>query len=228
MCEDGVMAGKRDQHRAETVARILTAARDQVAAQGAGMSMRAVAREVGLVSSAIYRYFPSREALLTEMIIESYHHLDERLSRVDGGAEKESGDASPAQRWAALAGALRGWARSVPHEFQLIYGTPLPDYVAPPETVPAAAAVAAHFLEVGAAAQVAGFGDAILTSQMKALVDDGLAAQASGAAAVLAELAALVGFVTLELGGHLVGSADPGDPLFDALVRRQTGTLGLS
>src|SRR5690606_13833593 len=156
------------------------------------------------------------------------YHLDARLSRVDGGAEKESGDTSPAQRWVALAGTLRDWARSVPHEFQLIYGTPLPDYVAPPETVPAAAAVAAHFLEVGAAAEVTGFDDATLTGQMMVLVDDGMAAHASGAAAVLAELAALVGFVTLELGGHLVGSADPGDPLFDALVRRQTGTLGLS
>lgn len=216
------MTGIRQQHRAETVARILHAARQQVAEHGAGMSMRAVAREVGLVSSAIYRYFPSREALLTEMIIESYHHLDERLTSAESGASS-----APAQRWVAVADALRDWARSVPHEFQLIYGTPLPGYVAPPETVPAAAAVASHFLRVGAAAEVAGFDAPVLVGQMTTVVSDGLAAEASGAAAVIAELAALVGFVTLELGGHLVGSADPGDALFAALVQRQSRTLGL-
>jgi AcrR family transcriptional regulator len=223
------MTGVREERRAGTTARILAAAREQVAEHGAGMSMRAVAREVGLVSSAVYRYFPTREALLTAMILESYGRLEEALaSAVDGTSGGAAPRVSPADGWGALCRATREWARARPHEFQLIYGTPLPGYVAPPETVPAAAAVAAHFLQVGAVAPVEGFGGEVLQGQLADVVGDGLAGDASGAAAVLTEVAALVGFVTLELGGHFVGTADPADALFEAMLARQAGTLGLA
>lgn len=215
------MAGVREQNRAETTARILAAARAEVAEHGADMSMRAVARRVGLVSSAVYRYFPTREALLTAMIVESYGRLDRVLASADD-PELPAGE-----RWAALGRATRAWAKDRTHEFQLIYGTPLPGYAAPPETVPAAAAVASHFLRVGAGSPVEGFAGGTLEGQLAGLVDEGLAGSASGAAAVVAELAALVGFVTLELGGHLVGTADPAEPLFEALLARQARTLGL-
>lgn len=217
------MTGVRQERRAETTAQILAAARGQITEHGAGMSMRAVAREVGLVSSAVYRYFPTREALLTAMILESYGRLKEALA--SGGARP---GLSPAGQWAALCRATREWARARPHEFQLIYGTPLPGYVAPPETIPAAAAVAAHFLRVGAGAPVEGFGGEVLEGQLADVVGDGLADDASGAAAVFAEVAALVGFITLELGGHFVGTADPADALFEAMLARQAGTLGLA
>lgn len=213
--------GKRDEARQRTTAAIMAAARREIAEEGAGgLSMRAIAREVGMVSSAVYRYFPTREALLTAMIIESYGNLAHALGQVSAR--------TPARRWARLAAALRDWARSAPHEFQLIYGTPVPGYQAPPETVPAAAAVAAPFLQVGEYASVQGFRSRRLTSQMDALVDLVPGLQRSVAAAILAELAALVGAVSLELAGHLVGSADPADHLFDALVERQVVTLGLS
>lgn len=211
------MTGQRERARADTMARILQAARREVAAHGGGLSMRAVARESGIVSSAIYRYFPTREALLTAMIAESYGNLAQVLHGADG-----DGDAA---RWRALARALRGWAREFPQEFQLIYGTPIPGYVAPSETVQAAAAVAAPFVAAGARTPVEGFGGESLLAGMGAVAGDG--ADPSGFAAVLAELAALVGFVGLELAGHFVGTADPADPLYDALVERQVGTLGL-
>ena len=57
--------------------------------------------------------------------------------------------------------------------------------------------------------------------------DDADGLTGARAAAVIAELAALVGAVTLELGGHLVGSADPADELFSGLLERQVDTLGL-
>ena len=221
------MAGVREQNRAVITARILGAARDAVAADGAGMSMRAVAREVGIVSSAIYRYFPTKEALLTSMIIESYGRLAEALEAADLSPSRPGSKRARGAQWTALAHGVRDWARSSPNEFQLIYGTPLPGYVAPPETVPAAVAVARPFLEVGGSRPVAAYADKALRAQMADLVDDGMATDASGAAAVLAELGALVGIVTLELGGHLVGSADPADGLFAALVTRQLSTLGL-
>jgi AcrR family transcriptional regulator len=209
----------RARARAETTGAILRAARRAIAEHGGGaLSMRAVAREVGLVSSAVYRYFPTREALLTTMIVESYGHLAHRLDAVVAQ--------QPDRRWEALGRALRDWAREAPHEFQLIYGTPVPGYVAPPETVPAAEAVAMPFLSAGAARAVAGFDDGRLTDQVRE-VADAAGLDASGVAATLAELAALVGFVTLELGGHFVGTADPADLLYDALLGRQCSTLGL-
>lgn len=201
--------GIRDDNRTEVTAKILRAARDEIRERsGVGLSMRAVAREVGMASSAVYRYFPTREHLITAMIVESYGHLEEALTSHYG--------------WAPLARAFRDWAREHVHEFQLIYGTPIPGYVAPPETVPAAAAVARHFLVAGAGRDVPCFDDPLLTAQLASLDD---APSPSGAAAVLAELAALVGFVTLEVAGHFVGTADPADHLFEALLRRQQLTL---
>ena len=214
------MAGVREQSRARTMAAILAAAREEIATRGGGgLSMRAVAREVGMVSSAVYRYFPTREALLTAMILESYEGLAAALAEVRARR--------PDLRWVALGTALRDWAIDRPHEFQLIYGTPIPGYVAPPETIPAAAAVAAPFLEVAKGAEPPPFARPALVRQMSTVaeVTDG---SGVAAAAVIAELVALVGLVTLELGGHLVGSADPADELFGALLRRQVDTLGLA
>ena len=211
----------REANRAKTTASILAAARREIAENGGGgLSMRAVAREVGMVSSAVYRYFPTREALVTAMIVESYGNLaaalgEVRATRLD-------------QRWRALGHALRGWALANPHEFQLIYGTPIPGYAAPPETVPAAAAAALPFFEAGSHHAVAAFGVSELTAQMSPMTELVPGSDPAGAAAVLAELAALIGIITLELSGHFVGSADPADHLFDALLTRQLATLGLA
>lgn len=213
--------GKRDEARERTTAAIMAAARREIAEHGAGgLSMRAIAREVGMVSSAVYRYFPNREALLTAMIIESYGNLALALDEVSAR--------TPPRRWARLAAAMREWARSTPHEFQLIYGTPVPGYQAPPETIPAAAAVASPFLRIGEYASVQGFRSRRLTAQMGGATDLAPGVQRPVAAAILAELAALVGAVSLELSGHFVGSADPADHLYEALVQRQMATLGLT
>ena len=213
----------RADNRARNIAAILAAARAEIAAHGGGgLSMRAVAREVGLASSAVYRYFPTREALLTAMIVESYGHLAEALDAAVRGRR------TPRTQWLALARSMRSWAVANPHEFQLIYGTPVPGYVAPPETVPAAEAVARPFLAAGAGNDREEFSGRRLTAQMSVLQGTEAGTSPSGVAATLAELAALVGFVSLELAGHFVGSADPADPLFEAVLRRQVHTLGLS
>lgn len=222
--------GRRLAKRAENREAILAAARQEIAEHGGGgLSMRAVARAVDLVSSAVYRYFPTREALLTELIVESYGHLGAALEAALGGSVQEavaSGHRSDA--WDTLARSFRDWARSHPHEFQLIYGTPIPGYVAPPQTIPAAEAVAGPFLRVGAGDVIPTFEATELVDQLTPLVDRFAPdVTPSGAAAVLAELAALVGMVNLELAGHLVGTADPADQLFSALIQRQVATLGL-
>jgi len=213
------MVGSREESRRRTTAAILAAARTAIAQHGAaGLSMRAIARDVGLVSSAVYRYFPTRDALLTTMIIESYGNLAGALA----AASEEAAD------WRAPGRALRDWARSVPHEFQLIYGTPIPGYRAPPETIPAAAAVVAPFLAVAGGATPAAFSGSMIEAQLQPLADDLPGANPAGVAAVVTELAALVGFVGLELAGHFVGVAEPGDALYEAMLERQVGSLGLA
>lgn len=219
----GVLMGKRDEARAETTERILAAARAEIAkVGGVGLSMRSVARDVGMVSSAVYRYFPTREDLLTALILESYGALAEALRDVTVGTPT-------GERWSGLADALRAWALRGPHEFQLIYGTPIPGYVAPPATVPAAAAVAAPFLDCVSMSRVDSFesmeGDGT-SDGLRALAEE-CGISVSAAAAVVAAISELVGFVGNELAGHFVGLADPAGGLYAAVVGRQVRDLGL-
>lgn len=216
--------GKRDEARAENTQRILRAARGEIArVGGVGLSMRAVARAVGMVSSAVYRYFPTREDLLTAMILESYGALATELQRTAVGVR----DRPDHERWTALADALRDWGLASPHEFQLIYGTPIPGYVAPAETVRAAAAVAAPFLDCVGTRTVEGFERAGSAEGMRDLAVEA-GTHPTSAAATVAALSELVGFVGHELSGHFAGLAEPGTDLYRAVVGRQVRALRLA
>jgi AcrR family transcriptional regulator len=130
--------GARARARTEVTVAIKDEARRQLAADGAArLSLRAVARELGMVSSALYRYFPSRDELLTALIIDAYNSLGDAAE----AAHEAVGEAAPVRRWTAVCEAVRGWALGHPHEYALIYGSPVPGYVAPDTTVPAAARV---------------------------------------------------------------------------------------
>jgi AcrR family transcriptional regulator len=111
----------RARVRAEMTEEIKAIARRQLAEQGASnLSLRAVAREVGLVSSAVYRYFASRDELLTALIMDAYNSLGEAAEQADAGVER--GDLIG--RFEAVCRAVRQWALDNPHEFALTYGTP--------------------------------------------------------------------------------------------------------
>ncbi|MFD5075009.1 TetR/AcrR family transcriptional regulator [Streptomyces sp. NPDC058371] len=130
--------GARARARIEVTAAIKDEARRQLAAEGAArLSLRAVARELGMVSSALYRYFPSRDDLLTALIIDAYNSLGEAAE----SAHAEAAGSGPQVRWVAVCVAARRWALEHPHEYALIYGSPVPGYTAPETTVPAAARV---------------------------------------------------------------------------------------
>ena len=124
--------GLRARMRAELTREIKEEARRQLAVDGApGLSLRAVTRSLGMASSAIYRYFPSRDDLLTALIVDAYDAL---------GAAAEAADAAvPAGdfggRWRAVGLAVRTWALANPHEYSLVFGSPVPGYRAPEDTV---------------------------------------------------------------------------------------------
>ncbi|MGW2618895.1 TetR/AcrR family transcriptional regulator [Streptomyces sp. NPDC001500] len=128
----------RERARIEFTAEIKAVARRQLAESGAAaLSLRAVARELGLASaSALYRYFPSRDALLTALILDSYTSLSDAAEAAY--ATLDAADAEPAdvlERWVGVCHAVRDWALAHPHEYALIYGSPIPGYTAPQDTV---------------------------------------------------------------------------------------------
>jgi AcrR family transcriptional regulator len=150
-----VNAGRtaRERVRAELTREITGIARRQLATEGAaGLSLRAVAREMGMVSSAIYRYFPSRDDLLTVLIVEGYTAVAEAVEAADAGRARED----HVGRWRAVAHALRDWALAHPHEYALLYGSPVPGYQAPADTVGPASRIAATYGRVIADAYAAG------------------------------------------------------------------------
>jgi AcrR family transcriptional regulator len=126
----------RARARAELTAEIKETARRHLAESGsAGLSLRAIARDLGMVSSAVYRYFPSRDELLTALIIDAYDAVGEAAELADAVHRR----ADLPGRWLAVATAIRQWALDQPHEYALVYGSPVPGYRAPTDTtVPAA------------------------------------------------------------------------------------------
>jgi AcrR family transcriptional regulator len=112
-------------------------ARKHLAADGSNLSLRGVARDMGIVASALYRYFPSRDALLTALIIDAYGALGAAAIEAEGAMPRDD----LRGRWLATCRAVRGWALEHLAEYGLLYGSPVPDYAAPEETTPLAAQV---------------------------------------------------------------------------------------
>jgi AcrR family transcriptional regulator len=122
-------SGVRARVRAEMTDELKAVARRHLAAGGSNLSLRAVARDMGMASSAVYRYFASRDELLTVLIIEAYEALGDSAERAAEAAEPGL------ERWLAVGHAVRDWALADPHEWALIYGSPVPGYRAPEDTI---------------------------------------------------------------------------------------------
>jgi AcrR family transcriptional regulator len=129
---------KRGQarERGESIALIKAAARRQMAAHGtAGLSLRGIARDLGITAPAIYNYFPRLEDLITALIVDAFTALADAIDAAEAAVESET--CGP--KVVASCVAYREWATAHPVDFQLIYGNPIPGYVAPAEvTVPLA------------------------------------------------------------------------------------------
>ncbi|WP_235529212.1 TetR/AcrR family transcriptional regulator [Phycicoccus sp. Root101] len=122
--------GIRARNRAAMEEEILEAGRRHLARDGAAaLSLRAVARDLGMVSSALYRYVANRDDLLTLLIVAAYTSLGDAVEEAHGAIP----DDDLGGRWDAIAHGLRTWALAHPHEYALVYGSPVPDYDAPSE-----------------------------------------------------------------------------------------------
>src|SRR5690625_399623 len=139
----------RQQAREQTMQRILEIARSQLETHGAaGLSLREVARELGVVSSAVYRYVDGRDQLLTLLLVDAFEDLatavDAALDLTDPAPQRggePGGETAPAtgiapparQQLLELAQAMRSWAVAHPAQWTLLYGTPVAQYHAPAE-----------------------------------------------------------------------------------------------
>lgn len=229
---DDAPQGVRARARAELLADVSRIARSHLAESGASeLSVRAIARELGLASSALYRYFPSRDALLTKLIIEAYDELGETVEATHRQVERPD----LAGRFRAVCHGVRGWARANPHEFALIYGSPVAGYAAPDDTIDPALRVARVLIDLAADIDPSGI---LLRSRQP--LHPTLVEQLSAAntlAGVDADLdvlalgvelwAQLFGFVGFELFGTFHDSFDPADALFDHQVEMAIRAFGL-
>jgi AcrR family transcriptional regulator len=224
----------RERVRAELIREITGIARRQLATEGAaGLSLRAVAREMGMVSSAIYRYFPSRDDLLTALIIDGYNAVGEAVERAD--AKAEAGDF--AGRWLAVCRAVREWALAHPHEYALLYGSPVPGYKAPQDTVPAAMRDTVVLARIIAEAHAAGALDPAgpLPPAPPPLAEDLAGARAALPMDVPDDVmvrgftawAALYGTVSFELFGQFNNVIEERDPYFDHTMTLLGRLVGL-
>ena len=232
----------RERARKEITAEILESARAQLREVGPGeLSLRAVARDVGMVSSAVYRYFASRDELLTALIIAAYDELGAAAETADDAVEDRTDHLA---RWMATCKATRDWSVAHPHDYALIYGSPVPGYAAPQDTVMPATRVIVRLVEIIVGAHQAGSASATTDPPSEAadpseVVADAMAFIAERSEMSLEALPELVmrtlmawstifGTLSFELFGHLKGSVSDYEAYFEQTTLRLAGDLGLA
>lgn len=226
----------RNRAREQITADITEEARRQLAVSGAAaLSLRSVARALGMVSSAVYRYVPSRDELLTRLIVEAYDSLGAAAEEV---LEATDGDA-PTERLVLVAHAIRDWAIAHRHEYALLYGSPVPGYAAPQTTVESGIRPSLALLRVVA--------DAKRSRQFRTRRRSGPSVISEGLAADFAELRSnvdlevgdetvldvlmgwtqLFGLISFELFGQTRGVISQHRDMYEASARRMASHVGL-
>ncbi len=220
-------------------AEILAVAGAHVAREGAaGLSLRSVARDLGMAPSALYRYFDGRDALLSALILAAYEALATEAERAaDRAAHADADHAGDAERWLAVPRALRLWALEHPHLWGLIFGTPVPGYHAPEDTVEPYARVAEALVRPLVVAKEAGrlrSEDPArpVSDELRAAVapvSEGLLPDMPVEKVVLALAAwtTIVGTISLEVFGHWRNTVWEPGLLFEATMRQVADSIGL-
>ncbi|MEU0399598.1 TetR/AcrR family transcriptional regulator [Streptomyces sp. NPDC006197] len=227
--------GRRERLRAETTAEIKDTALRLMASGGPdAITLRAIAREMGMTANAIYGYFATRDDLVTTLIDDVYSALADSVETAWAGAPAED----PATRILAWARAFRAWALTNPEGFRLVYGDPVPGYRAP-EAGPApdaARRVCTGLAGLAAAAWPYAeplYRDSAFTwSDFDAgLLDKVRPAfpglPPAGVALALRLWGHLHGLVALEVYGHLGRQTTSPDKLFQEELTRLVTTLGV-
>jgi AcrR family transcriptional regulator len=190
----------------------------QIAETGASaMSLRAIARELGITAPAIYNYFPRRDDLVTALIVDAFNSLGESQQDSIRNLPEENLTA----RLSTLGLAYRNWAVTYPQRYQLIFGTPIPGYKAPADiTTPAAAWSLVPLIEtiqaIFAATRLRVDRSAAMTPELRSMLEAW--SQFTGGTDIEVLYTALViwsrvhGLIALEIGHQFPSSiTDPGE-----------------
>ena len=239
--EPGRAPSRRDRVRATTTDEIKATARRILVADGPdALSLRAIAREMGMTAPAIYRYFGSREELLKHVIADMFVELSHDIQAAVQAVGRGSGDMTAKLMTAAWE--FRRWSLNHPREFGLIFGSPLPGVSIEQDEITA---------EAGAE-----FGNAffVLIAELwqrqpfpvpaDEEIDPGMREQLLRYQEGLGDLAAglplgmllvflrcwvrLYGIVSLEVFGHLGFALDDGRPMFEIMLSEAAPLLGLT
>lgn len=222
--------GARERARIEVTAAIKDEARRMLAAEGAAkLSLRAVARELGMVSSALYRYFPSRDELLTALIVDAYDSVGAAAEEADARAA----GTPPRGRWVAVCEAVRRWALEHPHEYSLIYGSPVPGYSAPMDTVGPASRVGNTLIGIlraayeGSGLALPPLPDALRPEADRMTADFAQGLPPAATAALVAAWAQLGGLISFELFGQFNRVVEDRDAFFHHAADQLARGVGL-
>lgn len=223
--------GKRKDARDRMEAQIIDLGRRHLVRHGAaGLSLRAIARDLGMVSSAVYRYVGSRDELLTLLLVDAYTELADTVDRARAAASLCWGDDV-----LAIAGAARDWAVAHPAGWALLYGSPVPGFQAPPErTVGPGTRVVGSFFDAIAAGIEAGDIATTGTAAPRSMSSDfdrlrrefDFAGDDAVVATCFLLWAAVVGAISLEVfGGYGPGTLRSPGAVFDTQIRLLLGVL---
>jgi AcrR family transcriptional regulator len=217
------------------ISEIKAVARRHLETDGANLSLRAVARDMGMVSSAVYRYFASRDDLLTALILDAYNDLGAIVEAADAAVTDRS---DLRGRWLAAARAIRGWARAKQAEYALLFGSPVPGYAAPPDTIAAAARTSLVLVQILADGYAAGLIKKTRTHRplLASVVRADLAAVRDQIAPQLPEALLLLGMtgwlglfgtVSFELFGQLNNVIEARAEFFDQQMELMCDVMGI-
>jgi len=204
----------RERYRAQVRHEVKQAALRQLAESGpAAVSISAIGKQLGMSGPALYRYFASRDELLTELVIDAYHDLADALR----AAASQPAGLELRPRFEALARAYRAWALAQPHRYRLLYGPPLPGYDAHAQRIVEAAWPAMKVLlgALGENTHEAGLPPP-LAAQLTAWAQPHSpgAGPATALRAVLA-WSRLHGIVSLEIAGNFASMGLDAEQLFE-------------
>ena len=186
---------RRERGRQEMRAAILDAAGRLIATEGVdGLTIRAVAQAVGYSAGALYEYFDSKEAILTSLYFDGSDGLGVQCERA---VAELPAAADAIQAFHALGHAYRSYALNHPELYRLVFG----GFKTPP-----------HHPDLGCNdGPNGGFG--ILLQVATQGVDEGLLIDVPAPMVAFAAWAAVHGFVSLEISGHITGEGQPGIPI---------------
>ncbi|MFJ8332456.1 TetR/AcrR family transcriptional regulator [Streptomyces sp. NPDC094437] len=212
----------RERYRVQVRAEIKKHAWQQIATAGASaLSVNAIAKRMGVSGPALYRYYASRDELITELIKDAYRSLADTLR----ATAASGGDVS------ALAHAIRRWALADPHRYFLIYGTPVPGYEAPDDTTVISAEAMSVLLDAFQKAPLSppsGTAGIRFAAHLQNHRDwaRGHPAPPAVLHRGLSFWTRVHGILSLELAGHFTGMGFDPDQYFEAEVAALAGTDG--